>query len=163
MSGERLGTAAHPLRVAIVGAGPTGFYAADQLLRQDGLVVEIDMFDRVPTPFGLVRAGVAPDHQKIKSVTAVFDKVASHPRFRFYGCVELGKHVSVEDLRAQDHQFDLSVERAAVVGVGNVAIDVARLLCRTPEELAKTDISDQAMAALGRSRIKEVYLLGRRG
>ena len=206
MSGERVGTAAHPLRVAIVGAGPTGFYAADQLLKQEGLVVEIDMFDRVPTPFGLVRAGVAPDHQKIKAVTAAFDKVASHPRFRFYGCVELGKHVSVEDLRAhyhqifystgaqtdrrmgipgedlkgshpatefvawynghpdyQDHQFDLSVERAAVVGVGNVAIDVARILCRTPEELAKTDISDQAMAALGRSRIKEVFLLGRRG
>ena len=206
MSGERPGTATHPLRVAIVGAGPTGFYAADQLLRQEGLVVEIDMFDRVPTPFGLVRAGVAPDHQKIKAVTAAFDKVASHPRFRFYGCVELGKHVSVEDLRAhyhqifystgaqtdrrmgipgedlegshpatefvawynghpdyQDHHFDLSVERAAVVGVGNVAIDVARILCRTPAELAKTDISDQAMAALGRSRIKEVYLLGRRG
>ena len=206
MSTGRPGTADQPLRVAIVGAGPAGFYAADQLLRQEGLVVEIDMFDRVPMPFGLVRSGVAPDHQKIKSVTAAFDKVASHPRFRFYGCVELGKHVTVEDLRAhyhqifyatgaqtdrrmgipgedlkgshpatefvawynghldyQDHQFDLSVERAAVVGVGNVAIDVARILCRTPEELAGTDISDQALAALRGSRIKEVYLLGRRG
>ena len=203
---ERPGSAAHPLRVAIVGAGPTGFYAADQLLRQDDLVVEVDMFDRVPTPFGLVRYGVAPDHQKIKSVTVAFDKVASHPRFRFYGSVELGKHISVDDLRAhyhqifystgaqtdrrmgipgedlkgshpatefvawynghpdyQDHQFDLSVERVAVVGVGNVAIDVARILCRTPEELAKTDISDQAFEALRTSRIKEVYLLGRRG
>jgi ferredoxin--NADP+ reductase len=203
---ERPGTAARPLRVAIVGAGPTGFYAADQLLRQEGLVVEVDMFDRVPTPFGLVRYGVAPDHQKIKSVTAAFDKVASHPRFRFYGAVELGKHVTVDDLRAhyhqifystgaqtdrrmgipgedltgshpatefvawynghpdyQDHQFDLSVERVAVVGVGNVAIDVARILSRTPEELAVTDISEQAFEALRHSAIKEVYLLGRRG
>jgi ferredoxin--NADP+ reductase len=203
---EREGTAARPLRVAIIGAGPTGFYAADQLLRQEGLVVEVDMFDRVPMPFGLVRSGVAPDHQKIKSVTAAFDKVASHPRFRFYGCVELGKHVTVEDLRAhyhqifyatgaqtdrrmgipgedlkgshpatefvawynghpdyQDHQFDLGVERAAVVGVGNVAIDVARILCRTPEELATTDISDQAFEALRMSGLKEIYLLGRRG
>ena len=203
---ERPGTAERPLRVAIVGAGPTGFYAADQLLRQEGLVVEIDIFDRVPMPFGLVRSGVAPDHQKIKSVTAAFDKVASHPRLRFYGCVELGKDITVDDLRAhyhqifyatgaqtdrrmgipgedltgshpatefvawynghpdyQDHRFDLSVERAAVVGVGNVAIDVARILCRTPEELATTDISDRALEALRASRIKEVYLLGRRG
>jgi ferredoxin--NADP+ reductase len=169
-------------------------------------VVEVDMFDRVPTPFGLVRYGVAPDHQKIKSVTAAFDKVASHPRFRFYGAVELGKHVTVDDLRAhyhqifystgaqtdrrmgipgedltgshpatefvawynghpdyQDHQFDLSVERVAVVGVGNVAIDVARILSRTPEELAATDISEQAFEALRHSAIREVYLLGRRG
>jgi ferredoxin--NADP+ reductase len=203
---EREGSAARPLRVAIVGAGPTGFYAADQLLRQDGVVVEVDMFDRVPTPFGLVRYGVAPDHQKIKTVTVAFDKVASHPRFRFYGSVELGKHVTVDDLRAhyhqifystgaqtdrrmgvpgedlagshpatefvawynghpdyQDHQFDLGVERVAVVGVGNVAIDVARILCRTPDELARTDISDQAFEALRHSSIKEVYLLGRRG
>ena len=203
---ERPGTAARPLRVAIVGAGPTGFYAADQLLRQDGLVVEVDMFDRVPTPFGLVRYGVAPDHQKIKSVTAAFDRVASHPRFRFYGCVELGKHLTVDDLRAHYHQifyatgaqtdrrmgipgedlagsypatefvawynghpdyqdleFNLGVERVAVVGVGNVAIDVARILSRTPEELATTDISDQAFEALRHSGIKEVYLLGRRG
>jgi ferredoxin/flavodoxin---NADP+ reductase len=206
VTAARPGTADHPLRVAIIGAGPTGFYAADQLLRQEGLVVEIDIFDRMPTPFGLVRAGVAPDHQKIKSVTATFDKAASHPRVRFYGCVELGKHLSVDDLRMhyhqifyatgaqtdrrmgipgedlkgshpatefvawynghpdyQDLQFDLGVERAAVVGVGNVAIDVARILCRTPEELATTDISDQAFEALRHSKIKEVYLLGRRG
>ena len=203
---DRPGTTDRPLRVAIVGAGPTGFYAADHLLRQDALVVEIDIFDRVPTPFGLVRYGVAPDHQKIKSVTAAFDKVASHPRVRFYGGVELGKDVTVEDLRAhyhqivyatgaqtdrrmgipgedlagshpatefvawynghpdyQDHQFDLTVERAAVVGVGNVAIDVARILCRTPEELATTDIGDGALETLRHSRIREVYLLGRRG
>ena len=98
----RPGTTA-PLRVAIVGAGPTGYYAADHLFRQPGLVVDIDMYDRVPTPYGLVRAGVAPDHQKIKSVTASFDKVAANPRFRFFGCVELGRHVSVEDLRTHYH------------------------------------------------------------
>ncbi len=200
------GTAEHPLRVVIVGAGPAGFYAADHLLRQDGLVVEVDMLDRLPTPYGLVRAGVAPDHQKIKAVTAAFEKVASHPRFRFFGDVELGKDVSVEDLRSHYHQlvyttgaqtdrrmgipgedlrgshpatefvawynghpdyrdleFDLDQERAAIIGVGNVAIDVARILSRTPAELATTDIADHALEALRRSRVKEVYLLGRRG
>ena len=197
---------AAPLRVAIVGAGPTGYYAADHLFRQPGLVVEIDMYDRVPTPYGLVRAGVAPDHQKIKSVTASFDKVAANPRFRFFGCVELGRHIGVDDLRAHYHMilyttgaqtdrrmgipgedlknshpatefvawynghpdyrqlsFDLSHERAAIVGVGNVAVDVARILCRTPEELASTDIADYALEALRGSHIREVYLLGRRG
>ncbi|HSE93427.1 MAG TPA: FAD-dependent oxidoreductase [Methylomirabilota bacterium] len=203
---ERPGTTERPLRVAIVGAGPAGYYAADHLLRQDGAVVEVDVFDRLPTPYGLVRAGVAPDHQKIKAVTAVFDKVAAHPRFRFYGGVELGKDVSVEDLRRHYHQilystgaqtdrrmgipgedlrrshpatefvawynghpdyrdltFDLSQERAAIVGVGNVAIDVARILSRTAEELERTDIADHALEALRASRIREVVLLGRRG
>ena len=202
----RPGTEAQPLRVAIVGAGPTGFYATDQLFRQPGLVVDVDMYDRVPTPYGLVRAGVAPDHQKIKSVTAAFDKVAAHPRFRFFGAVELGRHLSVDDLRAHYHMiiyttgaqtdrrmgiagedlqrshaatefvawynghpdyrdltFDLSQERAAVVGVGNVAADVARILSRTPEELAATDIADYALEALSASRIREVHVLGRRG
>ena len=202
----RPGTADRPLRVAIVGAGPTGFYAADHLLRQDGVVIEVDLFDRLPTPFGLVRLGVAPDHQKIKSVTAAFDKVATNPRFRFFGHVELGKDVELEDLRRhyhqilystgaqtdrrmgipgedlrgsypatefvawynghpdfRDFQFDLTQERVAVVGVGNVAVDVARILCRSPEELATTDIADYALEALRASRVKEVYLLGRRG
>jgi ferredoxin--NADP+ reductase len=202
----RPGSAEQPLRVAIVGAGPTGYYAADALLRKDDVVVEVDVYDRLPTPYGLVRLGVAPDHQKIKSVTAAFDKVAQHPRFRFYGGVEFGKHVTVADLRAhyhqilyctgaqtdrrmgvpgedlagshpatefvawynghpdyRDYEFDLSVERAAVVGVGNVAVDVARILCRTREELVTTDIADYALEALSRSRIREVYLLGRRG
>jgi ferredoxin--NADP+ reductase len=200
------GTEAQPLRVAIVGAGPAGYYAADHLLRQDSVVVEVDVIDRLPTPYGLVRAGVAPDHQKIKSVTAAFDKVAAHPRFRFYGGVDFGKDITVADLRRHYHQilystgaqtdrrmgipgedlkgshpatefvawynghpdyrdcrFDLSQERAAVVGVGNVAIDVARILCRSPQELATTDIADHALEALRNSRIKEVYLLGRRG
>jgi ferredoxin--NADP+ reductase len=194
------------LRVAIVGAGPAGFYAAEALLRRDGLAVQVDVFDRLLTPYGLVRAGVAPDHQKIKAVTAAFDRIAAHPGFRFFGGVELGKDVTVTDLRQHFHQivyatgaqtdrrmgvpgedlrgshpatefvawynghpdyrdseFDLSVERAAVVGVGNVAVDVARLLCRTPEELQTTDIADHALEALARSRVREVYLLGRRG
>jgi ferredoxin--NADP+ reductase len=202
----RPGTEAQPLRVAIVGAGPTGFYATDHLFRQPELVVDVDMYDRVPTPYGLVRAGVAPDHQKIKAVTAAFDKVAAHPGFRFFGGVELGRHLSVDDLRAHYHMivyttgaqtdrrmgipgedlqrshaatefvawynghpdyrdlsFDLSQERAAVVGVGNVAADVARILSRTPEELAATDIADYALEALSASRIREVYVLGRRG
>jgi len=202
----RPGTEAAPLRVAIIGAGPTGFYAADHLLKQPHLVVEVDLFDRVPTPHGLVRAGVAPDHQKIKSVTAAFDKVAAHPRFRFFGSVEFGRDVTAADLRRHYHQilystgaqtdrrmgipgedlegshpatefvawynghpdyrdfhFDLSEERAAVVGVGNVAVDVARILCRSPEELAATDIADYALEALRKSHVKEVYLLGRRG
>jgi ferredoxin/flavodoxin---NADP+ reductase len=200
------GTAARPLRVAIVGAGPTGFYVADHLLRSSTVVVEVDLFDRLPTPYGLVRLGVAPDHQKIKFVTNAFDKVAASPRFRFYGGVDFGKDVTLADLKAHYHQivyctgaqtdrrmeipgedlagshpatefvawynghpdyrdcvFDLSQESVAVVGVGNVAVDVARILCRTPEELAATDIADYALEALRKSRLKEVYLLGRRG
>lgn len=200
------GTDTHPLRVAIIGSGPAAFYAAEHLFKQTGLVIEVDMFDRLPTPFGLVRGGVAPDHPKIKTVTKAYDQIAGHPRFRFYGNVTFGQHVRLDDLRRHYHQilyatgaqsdrrmgipgedlrgshpatefvawynghpdyaqlpFDLSQERAAVVGVGNVAIDVARILCRTPEELAKTDIAAHALEALAHSRIKEVYLLGRRG
>ncbi|HLF27004.1 MAG TPA: FAD-dependent oxidoreductase [Anaerolineae bacterium] len=200
------GIETNPLRVAIIGSGPAAFYAADHLFKQSDLVVQVDMFDRLPTPFGLVRAGVAPDHQKIKTVTKVFDQVAARPGFRFYGCVEFGKTITLEDLQQhyhqilyatgaqtdrrmgipgedlhgshpatefvawynghpefRDRQFDLSQERVAVVGVGNVAVDVARILCSTPDELAKTDIADYALDALRHSRVKEVYLLGRRG
>jgi ferredoxin--NADP+ reductase len=202
----QVGTEANPLRVAIVGAGPSGFYVADHLFRQRDLLVEVDMFDRLPTPFGLVRAGVAPDHQKIKSVTKVFDKTAAHSGFRFYGNVEFGTHVTLADLRERYHQicyttgaqtdrrmgipgedlqrsrsatefvtwynghpdcrhckFDLSQEQVAVVGVGNVAVDVARILCCSPDELAQTDVADYALEALRCSRVKEVFLLGRRG
>lgn len=201
-----LGTPEAPLRVAVIGAGPAGFYAVESLLRHEEPTVEVDLYDRLPTPFGLVRSGVAPDHQKIKSVTRVFEKVAEHPRFRFFGNVCFGEHVTLEDLEAHYHQvlfttgaqtdrslgipgedlagshsatefvawynghpefrdrtFDLGQERAVIVGVGNVAVDVARILCRTPEELAATDIADYALEALRESRIREVVLLGRRG
>jgi ferredoxin--NADP+ reductase len=193
-------------RIAIVGAGPTGFFLAEKLLGQDTIPVAVDLFERLPTPYGLVRYGVAPDHEKIRNVTRSFDKVASRPGFRFFGNVDIGRHLTFEDLRdsyhlvcfttgAQtdrqmgipgedlpgshaatefvawynghpdycDRQFDLTAERVAVVGVGNVAVDVARILCRTPAELATTDIADHALEALSRSRVREVYLLGRRG
>ena len=201
-----LGSESNPLRVAIIGAGPTAFYAAEHLFKQKEVVIEVDMYDRLPTPFGLVRGGVAPDHQKIKSVTKAYDRTAANPRFRFYGYVEFGSDITLDDLKKHYHQFifttgaqtdrslgipgedlkgshaatefvawynghpdyrdlkfDLSQEQAAVVGVGNVAVDVARILCRTPEELAETDIADYAEKALRESRIKEVYMLGRRG
>lgn len=200
------GTRSQPLRVAVVGSGPAGFYTAEKLLKQKEVSLEVDMYDRLPAPFGLVRFGVAPDHEKIKNVTRVFEKVASNPSFRFYGNVEVGNHITMEDLKRHYHQiclatgaqtdrrmgvpgedlershaatefvawynghpdyrnyeFDLSLERVAVVGVGNVAVDVARILCRTPEELARTDIADYALEALRKSCVKEVYMLGRRG
>ncbi len=203
---ELIGADVSPLRVAIIGSGPAAFYAVDHLLKQDGLTVEIDMFERFPTPYGLVRTGVAPDHHKIKSVTRRFAQIASSPRVRFYGLVEFGRDIAVSDLRERHHQilyatgaqtdkrlaipgeelkgihaanefigwynghpdyrdcqFDLSQERAAIVGVGNVAVDVARILCLTPDELAVTDIASHALGALSQSRVKEVYLLGRRG
>ncbi len=203
---SQLGTETNPLRVAIIGAGPAGFYAADHLLSQKDVVVQVDMFDRLPTPFGLVRGGVAPDHQKIKSVTKVYDRIAAQPNFRFYGYVELGRDITVDDLKRFYHQlvytvgaqtdkklgipgedfpnhhpatefvawynghpdyrdlkFDLSQEKVAVIGVGNVAVDVARILSRSVDELAKTDIADYALEALSQSKVKEVYLVGRRG
>ena len=199
------GTENSPLCVAIIGSGPAGFYAAEHLLKQD-ISVQVDMFDRLPTPFGLVRGGVAPDHQKIKSVTKVYDRTASRPEFRFYGNVELGKDLQLDDFRRFYHQiifttgaqtdkkleipgedlagshaatefvawynghpdyrdleFDLTQEKVAVIGVGNVAVDVARILCRTPQELATTDIADYALEALRESKVCEVYLIGRRG
>jgi ferredoxin--NADP+ reductase len=202
----QLGTPEHPLRVAIIGSGPAAFYAAEHLLGRDDLVVQVDMFERLPTPFGLVRFGVAPDHAKIKNVTRVYDKIARRPGFRFFGNVEFGVHLALEDLRRhyhqvcfatgaetdrrmnvpgedlkrshtatefvawynghpdyREHEFDLSVERVAVVGIGNVAVDVARMLCRTTEELKRTDIADYALEALAESRVKEVYVIGRRG
>lgn len=199
-------TAGQPLRVAIVGAGPAGFYAAEHLLKQAERGVEVDLFDRLPTPFGLVRHGVAPDHPKIKNVAKVFDKTAANPRFRFFGNVTLGDHLSVEDLRLhyhaiiytvgaqtdrsleipgedlpgshsatsfvawynghpdyRDRTFDLSCESVAIVGMGNVAVDVARILCHTVDELRQTDIADYALEQLAASRVKRVVMLGRRG
>jgi len=194
------------MRVAIIGSGPAGFYAAEALLKRTDTVVHVDMFDRLPTPYGLVRGGVAPDHQSIKTVTRVFEKTAARPTFRFLGNVCLGRDVTVEELRRHYHQIvyavgneadrrlgipgegisrctpvavfigwynghpdyrqakiDLSVSRVAVVGNGNTAIDAARILLRTPDELEKTDIAEYALEALRNSQVREVFILGRRG
>jgi ferredoxin--NADP+ reductase len=201
-----IGSQERPLRVAVVGAGPSGFYTAAALLAARDLRVSIDLVDRLPTPYGLVRYGVAPDHPKIKEVVRVFEKLALDPRVRFLGNVEIGRDLALEDLRRHydqvvfavggqsdrrlgvpgedlanslsstalvawysrhpdflDLPVDLGVDAAAVVGVGNVAIDVARVLVRDPDELARTDISDDALAALRASRIRDVHLLARRG
>ncbi len=195
-----------PVRIAVVGAGPAGFYAAGHLLKDSAGRIEVDMLERLPTPWGLVRSGVAPDHPKIKSVTRVYEKTAAHPRFRYFGNVELGRHVSREELRSYYHavvyatgapadrplgisgedlpgswpatefvgwynghpdhphlEFDLSCERAVVIGNGNVALDVARMLTLSHEALARTDIADHALHALRGSAIREVLVAGRRG
>ena len=195
-----------PLRVAVVGSGPAAFYTADFLLRDKTAHVEVDMFERLPTPFGLVRFGVAPDHQSIKRVIAAFERTATHPSYRFFGNVEVGRDVPIELLLEEYHaivfatgsatdkrlgvpgedlpgsaaatafvgwynghpdfqteRFDLSTERAVVVGMGNVALDVARILVRAPHELATSDITHDALSALHVSAVREVVLLGRRG
>ena len=205
MSGQ-LGTAENPLRVAIVGSGPAGFYAAGQLLSAGDPVVTVDLFDRLMTPWGLVRFGVAPDHPKIKSVTRVFDRTARMPGFNFHGNVEVGSDISHEQLAAAYHavlyavgtphdrklgiegedlpgsvsatefvawynghpdyadtDFDLSCRRAVVVGNGNVALDVARMLALSVDELSVTDIADHAIELLRASEIEEIVVLGRRG
>lgn len=202
----QLGSAERPLRVAIVGSGPSGFYAADPLLKSESPVCTVDMFDRLPTPYGLVRGGVAPDHPKIRTVTRVYEKIADHERFRFFGNVKIGRDVSVDELKrhydailfscgaetdrrlgipgedlpgsytatsfvawynahpdARDLQFDLSQEAAVVIGVGNVAMDVARTLAKTVDELKTTDIAQHALDALAESKIKDIYIIGRRG
>ncbi|MEI7772849.1 MAG: FAD-dependent oxidoreductase, partial [Chloroflexales bacterium] len=195
-----------PLRVAIVGAGPAGFYAAEALLKHKDLVVHIDMFNRLPTPYGLVREGVAPDHQSIKAVTRVYDKLAAAPNVRYFGNVTFGRDIMHEDVKQlydqvvyavgaqsdrkmgitgedldgsfpatifvgwynghpdyRDLSFNLSHERVLVVGNGNVAMDVARILATDPDDLAKTDIADHALEALRQSKVREVVMLGRRG
>src|SRR5215213_902082 len=190
-------------RVAVVGAGPSGFYTSDQLL---GHGFEVDLIDLLPTPFGLVRAGVAPDHPKIKSVTRMYEKTARKDGFRFFGGVDIGDEITTAELRERYHavlyatgtsadnrlgipgedrpgsyaatrfvawynghpdaceeQFDLSATRAVVVGNGNVAIDIARMLVLDPDELAPTDTADHALQALAASQVEEVVILGRRG
>ena len=193
-----------PLTVAIVGSGPAAMYAADELLTQHG--VRVNVFEKLPTPYGLVRAGVAPDHQTTKRVTALFDRIARRREFRFFLNVEVGKHLSHDDLLAHHHAViyavgapndrrldidgmgmpgtgtatelvawinghpdftelpvDLSHERVVVVGNGNVALDVARVLTTDPDQLARTDISDHALQALRASRVREVVIAARRG
>jgi len=195
-----------PLRVAIIGAGPSGFYAAGQLLGNAEPQFAVDLYDRLPTPYGLVRSGVAPDHPKIKSVTRAYDKTSQHERFRFFGHVEFGADISRrelldryhvvlytlgtsidkrlgipgEELRGShpatefvawynghpDHcglEVDLQARQAVVVGAGNVAIDVARMLALAPSELEVTDTADHAIEVLRDSGIEEITILARRG
>jgi ferredoxin--NADP+ reductase len=195
-----------PLRVAIVGAGPSGFYAASQLLAVTEPEFAVDLYDRLPTPYGLVRAGVAPDHPKIKSVTRAYDKTARHPRFRFFGHVELGTDITRAELLERYHavlyavgtstdkrlgipgeelggshaatefvawynghpdhtglEVDLQASHVAVVGNGNVAMDVARMLALAPAELEVTDVADHALEVLRASGVRDITLLGRRG
>jgi ferredoxin/flavodoxin---NADP+ reductase len=196
-----------PIRIAVIGSGPAGFYAAGHLLKDAGERIEVDMIERLPTPWGLVRSGVAPDHPKIKSVTRVYEKTAAHPRFRYFGNVTFGEHISREELLERYHaivyatgspsdrllgiegeelagshaatefvgwynghpdhtdlEVDLlSAERAVVIGNGNVALDVARMLVLAPEELAPTDTADHALEVLAQSRVSEVLVVGRRG
>jgi len=202
----QIGTEETPLRAAIVGSGPAGFYAAEQLMKPEETTVEVDIFDKLPTPFGLVRAGVAPDHPKIKSVIRVYEKTAARPGFRFFGNVEVGKDITVPELQERyhavvfaygtsvdrhlgipgedlpgshsatefvnwynahpdftDREYDLSTERVVVIGNGNVAADVARMLALPREELETTDTADHAIEALAESGVKEILVLGRRG
>ncbi len=192
-------------RIAVVGSGPAGFYATAALLTSD-LEIGVDLIERLPTPWGLVRLGVAPDHPKIKAVSRAFEKIAQQPGFRFFGNVEVGRDVFHEELRGlydavvytvgaqtdrrmgipgedlpgsfaatelvawynghpdfQELSFDLSGERAVVIGNGNVALDVARMLALTHEELAATDTTDAAIEAIVGSGIREIVVVGRRG
>jgi ferredoxin--NADP+ reductase len=192
-----------PLHVAVVGSGPAGFYTADYLLVGG---VRVDVIERLPTPWGLVRLGVAPDHPELKTASRVFEKTAAKDGFRFFGNVEVGSDVSHDELLRvydavvytvgaqtdrrlgipgeelegswaatefvawynghpdyQQLEFDLASERAIVIGNGNVAVDVARILARTEDELAPTDITERSTAALVASSISEIVMLGRRG
>ncbi len=201
-----LGTANNPLRVAIIGSGPAGFYAAGHLLNTKGVEVQVDIFDRLPTPWGLVRGGVAPDHPNIKAVSRVYEKTAALPGFRFFGNVDFGADVTHDELIDRYHaaiyavgaqtdrqmgisgedlpgswaatelvawynghpdyrdlEFDLSAKTAVVVGNGNVAMDVTRMLTTDPQGLATSDCADHALEALRESKVSEVVVLGRRG
>ena len=194
--------------VAIVGAGPAGDFAAQALqnLQSEELQFSIDMIERLPTPWGLVRSGVAPDHPKIKTVAKVFEKIAAEPGFRLFANVELGVDLTIEQLKERydavviatgsavgkklgipgedlpgsmsaatfvpwynshpdfkDHNIDLSCQTAVVIGAGNVAMDVARMLALEPTELDPTDTADHALEVFKESKIRKVYISARRG
>ena len=198
-------TDAAPLRVAVIGSGPSGFYATEALFKSD-LPVAVDMYERLPTPYGLVRSGVAPDHPKLKQAIEVYARIAETPGFRFFGNVNVGEDLSVEELQQAYHaviftcgaqtdrrlgipgedlpgshtatefvgwynghpdyrerEFDLSCETAVIIGQGNVAADVSRILAKTVDELASTDIAQHALDALAESRIRDIWVIGRRG
>ena len=203
----RPGTEDSPLRVAIIGAGPAGFYAAEQILKDAETHAQVDLFDRLPTPYGLVRGGVAPDHPKIKSVTRVYERTAAKEGFRFFGNVEVGRDLAVRDFERHyhaiiytfgaeadrelgipgedlpgshaatafvgwynahpdyaDRDFRLDqVKRAVVIGNGNVAMDVGRMLALDHDELRRTDVADHAIDRLEASTVEEIVILGRRG
>lgn len=192
-------------RVAIVGAGPSGFYAAEALLQQ-GSHVSVTMFERLPVPYGLVRYGVAPDHLKLKQVVAIFDRIAHMPGFRFLGNVNVDDDVTIDDLRTNYHavvmatgadstrtlsipgenlngshtagdfvawynghpyyrhlKFNLNAESVVIIGLGNVTLDVARILCKSADELHSSDIAPHALQALRHSEVRHVYVVGRGG
>ncbi len=206
MTHPTLGTSERPVRVAIIGSGPSGFFAADSLLKQKEIHVSIDIIDRLPTPYGLVRYGVAPDHQKIKSVTKLYEKTCNDPRVRFIGNVHFGSDLSHKEVRrfydavlyavgaSADRSLnipgenlsgslsatefvawynghpdyatldpDLNMENVAVIGMGNVAVDVTRILAKSVDELRETDIADHALELLAESKVKNIYMIGRRG
>jgi ferredoxin--NADP+ reductase len=195
-------------KVAIIGAGPAGYFTAQafQNAQTESMSFSIDLFERLPTPWGLVRSGVAPDHQKIKSVSKVFEKIAKAQNFRFFGNVEVGKDISLKELQDKydvvvlatgtsigkklripgeniknsftaaefvswynSHpdfsslDIDLSCDTAVIIGAGNVAIDIARILIKDPNELKATDIAEYALTKLANSKIKKVIILARRG
>lgn len=202
---SNLGSESNPLRVAVVGSGPSGFYATEALLKSD-FAVEVDLIERLPAPFGLVRNGVAPDHPKLKQAIEVYKKIAESPGFSFIGNVMVGEDVQAEDLQRthhaviytcgaetdrklgipgedlpgsytatefvgwynghpdyRDRSFDLSHETAVVIGQGNVAADVSRILAKSVDELRHTDIAQHALDALAASKIRKIYIVGRRG
>lgn len=202
---DALGSERNPLRVAVVGSGPSGFYAAEALLKCPHSV-RVDMVERLPAPYGLVRYGVAPDHQKLKEAILVYETIARLPGFSLLGNVNVGRDVTLAELRAsyhalvfacgaeadrrlevagedlpgshtatefvawynghpdyRDRQFDLSQEVVAVVGQGNVAADVCRVLAKSVDELRSTDIAQHALDALAESRVREIHVIGRRG
>ena len=193
------------IKVAIIGSGPSGFYTADSLLKS-GQDVEVDIIDRLPTPFGLIRGGVAPDHQKTKKVARAYEKTALNEKVQYFGNVDVGTNVTIEELRKThdavvlavgaptDRKLgipgddkigvfgsadfvgwynghpdftnldpNLDVSSVAIVGVGNVAIDAARVLVKTPAEMAETDIAEHASVAVQKSPLTDVYMFGRRG
>ncbi len=202
---SRAGSETNPLIVAVVGSGPSGFYAAEALIKSD-LHVKVTMFERLPVPYGLVRSGVAPDHPKLKQAIKVYAKIAEAQAFRYIGNVTVGADISVAELKQTHHAviftcgaeadrklgipgedlpgsytatefvgwynghpdyrdrlFDLSHERAVIIGQGNVAADVSRILAKTVDELRHTDIAAHALDVLATSKIKEIHVIGRRG